>query len=151
MKCLKRIICLLLVAAMFTAIPVHAAEDTVTAETADARSSSYFWCSSVFLHKTSSTSFEAWFDVGAVDIMDELGATVIKIQRSDDGVNWDTMRTYRSTVYPGMICTNTAAHAYGVTYTSATPGCYYRAYIVLYAKKADGYAEMYEYTSVMQM
>lgn len=150
MKRYKRFICLLLAAVMFAATPAFAAEDTPTVQNA-ARSSEYFLCSSVYLYKTSDTTFEAWFDVGAMGIMDELGATVIKIQRSTDGVNWDTMRTYRSSVYSGMICLNTAAHAYGVTYTAATPGCYYRAYIVLYAAKDNGTAEWYRYTSVMQM
>lgn len=151
MKRFKRFVCLLLIAAMFVVTPAYAAEEVVTAEGADVRSSSYFLCSSVFLHKTSATSFEAWFDVGAMGIMEELGATVIKIQRSADGENWVTMRTFRSSTYSGMICENTAAHTYGAAYTSATPGYYYRAYIVLYAKDENGYAEMYRYTSVMQM
>lgn len=150
MKGFKQFLCLFLAAVMLTATPAFAVEATAAAGNSS-RSSNYFGCSTVYLYKTSDTTFQAWFDVGAVDIMDELGATVIKIQRSTDGVNWDTMRTYRSSVYSGMICLNTAAHAYGVTYTAATPGCYYRAYIVLYAAKDNGTAEWYRYTSVMQM
>lgn len=151
MKHFKRLVCLILVASMFVATPAFAAED-ITAATgeASARSSSYFFRYSVFLYQTSATTFEAWFDVGAVGMMDELGASVIKIQRSSDGENWTTMRTYRKASYPSMICENTSAHTYGYSYTG-TAGYYYRAYITLYAKKGTGFGEMYEYTSVLKL
>lgn len=151
MKYFRRLVCLLLVASMLVAMPAFAAEDGAAAtDEASVRSSSYFFRYSVYLYQTSAVTFEAWFDVSAMDIMDELGASVIKIQRSSDGVNWETMRTFTKENYPGMICANTSLHGYGISYTG-TPTYYYRAFIILYAKKGTGFGEMYKYTSTLQL
>lgn len=151
MKHFKRFVCLILVASIIAATPVFAAEKlAATDENANARSSSYFGRSSVFLYQTASTTFEAWFDVSAVGMMDELGASVIKIQKSSDGVNWTTIRTFTKEAYPSMICENTSAHANGYTHIGIS-GYYYRAYITLYAKKGTGFGEVYEYTSVLKL
>lgn len=151
MKHVKRLVCLVLVASMFVAMPAFAAEG-MPEETDDgsARASNYFGRYSVFLHQTSAVTFEAWFDVGAVSIMDELGASEIKIQRSSDGVNWETMRTFTKESYTSMICPNTSVHTYGISYTG-TPTYYYRAFITLYAKKGNGFGELYKYTSVLEL
>ena len=82
--------------------------------------------------------------------MDELGASEIKIQRSSDGVNWTTMKTYTKESYSNLICENTGSHAACVSYTG-TAGYYYRAKITLYAKKGTGSAEWYRDTSSMQL
>lgn len=141
MKRFYRCVCGLLAMAMLMVIPAFAAEE---------RASNYFWSSSVYLHKTSATTFEAWFDVDAVSKMDELGASEIKIQRSSDGVNWTTMKTYTKESYSNLICENTGSHAACVSYTG-TAGYYYRAKITLYAKKGTGSAEWYRDTSSMQL
>ena len=139
MKRFVRCVCVLMVVAILFANPVFATES------ASARSSSFFMCSSVYLWKTSYTTFEAWFDVVAVDTMDQVGASIIKIQRSSDGVNWTTMKTYSKDDYPDMIYENSIGHVGCVSYTGA-PGYYYRAYIVLYAKNSSGTGLMPEYT-----
>lgn len=151
MKALKQLVCLILVASMLAATPAFAAEDvTVATDEGSVRASNYFGRYSVFLYQTSAVTFEAWFDVSAVGMMDELGSTEIIIQRSSDGVTWETMRTITNADYPGMICANTSAHTYGISYTG-TPTYYYRAYITLYAKKGNGFGEMYKYTSTLQL
>lgn len=153
MKVFSKFLCMLLVVAMVTTTPVFAAEEVASlAEAADSRSSGYFCCSSVYLYQkySTSTTFEAWFDVGAVGIMDELGASEVRIQRSSDGENWTTMWTYTKEAYPGMIYANTSGHAYGLSYTG-TVGYYYRAFVILYAKKGNSYAEMYEYTATLKL
>ena len=141
MKRFSQCICLTLVIAMLCAIPALAIEN---------RASNFFGCSSVYLHKTSNTSFQAWFDVDAVGIMDELGASEIKIQRSADGVNWTTMKTVKKENDSSLIGKDTITHAAYVSYTG-TVGYYYRAYIVLYAKNGSGSGEWYRYTSAMQL
>ena len=141
MKLIKRYGCFLLIAVLLFTTSVYAAEP---------RASDYFLSSSVYLHKTSSTTFEAWFEVNCLGIMDEVGASVVKIQRSSDGENWTTMRTYTKASYTSMTDTNTSAHYSCVSYTG-TAGYYYRAYIVLYAKKGTGTGEIYRYTSSIKL
>lgn len=140
MKRFVKGICLILSLAMLLALPAQAVE------TADTRSSSFFIASSVYLYETSDTTFQAWFDVTGVRIMDKIGAKEIKIQRSSDNENWTTMRTYSMEDYASLICENTSTHSACVTYTG-TRGYYYRAYIKLYAKDETGTATWSRYTS----
>lgn len=140
MKRLLKCICLLLTFSLLLTVPAMAAE------VLDARSSNFFSSSSVYLYKTSSKTFEAWFDVSAVRIMDKLGASKIKIQRSTDNENWTTVKTCTMDNYSNLVCENTAGHAAYVTYTGSS-GYYYRAYIELYAKDEVGTGYWNRYTS----
>lgn len=137
MKKLKRCICCVLIFVMLVSVPVYANDTTH-------RASSYFSFYEAYLYRTSSTTFEVWFDVTATGGMDELGASVIKVQRSSDGSNWYTARTYTKEMYPQMICEDTGTHAACVSYTME-PGFYYRAYVEFYAKNGSGtgYASYY--------
>ena len=141
MKRFTKCICLILSLAMILAIPAYAAENV------DARSSSYFGRSSVYLHETSGTTFQAWFEVTGMRIMDQIGAKEIKIQRSTDNESWTTVATYsKDDYYSTLICENTSGHAACVTYTGSR-GYYYRAYIKLYAKDSTGSGTWARYTS----
>ena len=135
-----RCTCLLLAMTIALAVPAFAAETT------EPRGSRYFMNSGVFLCNVSGNSFEAWFEVTGVDIMDAIGVNFIKIQRSTDGSNWTTVRTYTKESYPHLLDSNSITHTAGVSYT-ATGGYYYRAFIQLYAQKGIGSAIMNEYTS----
>ncbi len=130
---------MLLTMAILMAIPAAATENT------EPRASNFFGSSCVYLYKTTSTQFEAWFEVTALGGMEKLGASEIKIQRSSDGENWTTMRTYTMDNYSNLICANTASHASYITYTGQT-GYYYRAKITLYAKNSSGFGEWDRYT-----
>ena len=140
MKRFVRCTCLLLVLSMMLVFPAFAAE------TAAPRASNFFDSSSVYLCNVSGTSFEAWFQVSAVRGMDVIGAKFIKIQRSSDGSNWTTVKTYSMDSYSNLVDYDTGAHASGVSYTGSH-GYYYRAYIQLYAKKGVNIGLMDEYTS----
>ena len=144
MKRFVRLACLTLSFVMIFAIPANAVENT-------ARGSDYFGMRSCYLWKTSGTQFQVWFDVTAMGIMDELGASTIIVQRSADGEDWENMQTYRKANYSSMICKSTASHASYVTYSGAQPGYYYRAYVCFYAKKGNGTAEYISYTSGITM
>lgn len=140
MKRFIRCICLLLVLSMVLAIPAFAAE------AATPKASNFFMSSSVYLCNVSGTSFEAWFQVTGVRTMDVIGAKTIKIQRSSDGSNWTTVKTFSMDNYSHLVDDNTGTHAAGVSYTGSS-GYYYRAYVELYAKKGTGIGLMDEYTS----
>lgn len=144
MKRVSRLICMLLAAAMLLAMPAAAAEN------AEPRASSFFGSSDVYLYQTSSTKFEAWFEVTALGIMDKLGASEIKIQESTDNENWTTVKTCTMSGYSNMICNNTGSHASYVTYTGTT-GRYYRAKITLYAENSTGTGTWIRYTSSIQL
>lgn len=142
MKRFIRSVCLLLVATMVISIPVFAAGEQ--------RASNYFARTSTYLEKVSGTTFEVWFNVTAVDRMDQLGVKTIKIQKSSDGTNWMTMKTYSKDNYSQMIDTNAVSHADCVTYIGSV-GYYYRAYVTFYAKNSNGTGEYMMYTSTIQV
>lgn len=140
MKRFIRCTCLALAMVMVLTVPAFAVE------TVEPKASSFFMSSSVYLCNVSGNTFEAWFEVTATGGMDVLGANFIKIQRSSDGVNWTTVKTYAKENYPYLVDYNTSFHGAGVSYT-ATGGYYYRAYIELYAKKGVNTGTMDCYTS----
>ena len=140
MKRISRLICILLAALLILASPAAAAEN------AEPRASSFFGSSDVYLYQTTSTQFRVWFEVSALGVMEKVGAREIKVQKSADGENWTTMKTYSMNDYTNMICENTGSHASYVTYTGQT-GYYYRAKITLYAKNSSGIGEWDRYTA----
>lgn len=145
MKRFTRLVCMILVVCLVAAVPVHAESQV------EPRASAFFSSHSAYISKASSTLFYVCFDVTATGKMDELGATSIEVERSPDGENWTRMRTYRSDVYTDMLCKNTSGHGGYVTYSMATPGYYYRAYITLYAKNSTGTGIRYRYTQTVLM
>lgn len=140
MKRFIRSVCFVLVAVLLLT------STAVAAEVAEPRASYFFMSSSTYLCNVSGASFEAWFNVTGTGIMDEIGVSFIKIQRSSDGINWTTMRTFSKENYPHLLKYNSANHSDGISYTG-TPGFYYRAWIQLYAKNSRGTGKMDEYTS----
>ena len=140
MKRFSRMVSLLLAVVMVLAVPVAATENE------NARASSFFGSSDVYLYQVTSTKFEAWFEVTALGGMDKLGASEIKIQESSDGENWTTVKTCTMSNYSNLICNNTASHASYVSYTG-TVGKYYRAKITLYAENSTGTGAWIRYTS----
>lgn len=141
MKRFTQCVCFILVFSMMLAVPVSAAE-------VEPRASDYFGKFSAYLWEVSDTQFQVWFDVTAVRRMDELGASVIIVQRSSDAVNWKDMQTYTKESYSQMTTTvGTASHSGYVTYNNAETGYYYRAYVKFYAKDSSGSATYSCYTS----
>ena len=140
MKRFVRCTCLVLAMVVVLAVP------TFATEALEPKASNFFMGSSVYLSNVSGTSFTAWFDVTGTGIMDAIGANVIKIQRSSDGVNWTTVITCSKDNYLYFVDYNTATHAASVR-VSVTGGYYYRAYIELYAKKGVNTGYMDRYTS----
>ena len=144
MKRFTHCICILLVCIMLFSTTALAAE------TADSRASSFFSASSVYFWNTSGRNYEIWFDVTAVDTMQKLGASEIKVQRSTDNSNWTTVQTYDMSDYPQMTTTNTAFYANCVPFT-ATAGYSYRAIVDLYAKNSSGSANMRATTAILDL
>lgn len=141
MKRFTRIICMLVALAMLIAVPVYASD-------ASTKASSYFSSYRAYCYIASSTKLEVNFSVIGAGIMDELGASQIKVQRSSDGTNWTTIKTFESEDYDSMIDTDTGFH--GATLScSIVSGYSYRAYVTFYAKNSAGYGKRYYYTAIV--
>ena len=138
MKRFMQCICLLLVLSVVLVNPVGAAEGTTWG-------SSYFSSGLAYLHPISRLQFQAWIEVEAVGLMEELGASSVTIQRSTDNSNWTNVRTFTKESYPQLVGENKFAYDNYVTFTGVS-GNYYRAYVLFYAKRGNGTAE-YEYTT----
>ncbi len=142
MKRFAKYICVVLTLTLLLAVPAQAAGMPAT------RASNYFAASSVYLYKTSSNSFQAWFDVTCVRTMDEVGAKEIRIQRSTDDATWKTVATYyMEDNYSIMIEEDSVDHVACVNYTNAAGGYYYRAYYKLHAKDETGTGAWSRYSS----
>lgn len=135
MKRFTQCVCVILVLAAILTIPAFAAEAI------GERASAYFFKYSAYIYRVSSTKFEVWFDITAVDTMDKLGAKEIKVQRSSNGDYWTTMATYDMDDYSQMIDDNTIQHDECVSYNYLS-GYQYRAVVVFYAKKSSSYGEL---------
>lgn len=146
MKKLVRVICMVLVCSLLFAVPAQAAS------AAEPRASAFFSSYGTDLYKTSSTSFQIWFDVVSnVVTMDELGVSEIFLYRSADGQSWQEIKMYSMNAYANMVAENTEEHVGYVPYNFATAGYYYRARVTFYAKNSTGIGELDVYTEILKM
>lgn len=132
MKRATRFFCLLLIMSLILAIPVFAAE----------QASHFFASHSCYLWELSDSEFQVCFNVTAVDAMDVLGVSEIKVQRSTDKSNWTTVATYYD--YYGY---DRSYYSDEITYSSRSAGYYYRAKVTFYAENDSGVGEYIDYTS----
>lgn len=141
MKRISQVICVFLIFSLI--LPIYAQ--------ANVQASDFFEADGCFLNKVSSTEFKVCFDVTGTGMMKEIGASKITVQKSSDGSSWTDVFTYKKEDYPEMICANTVFHGTSLSYDSATPGYYYRAKVVFYAKNNDGIGELPRYTSKIKL
>lgn len=132
MKRFMQFVCVILIVSTVLAVPVFAAE----------QASDFFGSHSCYLWEISDSEFQAWFRVTAVEGMDVLGASEIKIQRSTDKTNWETVQTHTN-----LFAYDTGYHSGYVTYSSAEAGYYYRARVTFYAENSSGIGKYTDYTS----
>lgn len=141
MKRFIRLVCLLVVFASLAAVPAYAQEQTT-------RASDYLSSYGAYCTKNSSTSLSVSYLVVGTRRMDEIGATMVKVQYSSDLVNWTTAKTFYKSSYSDMTDTNTGSH--GTVLTCTVPsGQYYRAQVTFYAEKDGGFAERYYTTEII--
>ena len=146
MKKIVRLVCIILVCSLLLAVPAQA--ETV----AEPRASAFFSSYGTDLYKTSSTSFEIWFDVvSTVSGMQVLGVSEIYLYKSADQQTWSQIKMYSMDAYAGMVAQNTTYHCSHVDYNFATTGYYYTARITFYAKNSTGIGERDVYTEILRM
>ena len=147
MKRIVRIICTILACVLFLAVPAQAAS------VVEPRASAFFAYHGTDLYKTSSASFQIWFDVvaNAGPDMQELGVSEIALYESADQQSWTKVKTYTMDAYPQMVAQNTSSHGGYVPYDTAITGYYYTARITFYAKNSRGIGELDVYTEIIRM
>lgn len=146
MKKIARIVCIILVLSMMLVIPAQAETNV------EPRGSAFFAAYSTYLYKTSSTSFQIWFDVDAnAAMMDELGVSEISLYRSSDQQTWTEIKLYEKDAYSVMTDKDSYSYINYVTYNNAWSGYYYCAYVTFYAKNSTGIGERYVYTGILRM
>lgn len=139
MKKATRLISLILIFSLIVAVPVSAEDITP-------RASSFFAAYRAYCTKLSSTSIGVSFQVIGVGTMDVLGASQVRVQRSSDGENWTTVKTFDKADYSNM--TDTDSAVYGSTLSCTVPaGYYYRAIVTFYAKNSVGTGYKAYYTA----
>lgn len=138
MKHLLKLICLIVIIAMVITTPAYAAEQSQ-------RASDYFSAYKAYCYKVSSTDLRVYFSVNATGYMNILGANSITLQRSSNGTDWTTIKTFTKASYPQMVDTNAHFHSGYVSYRPTT-GYYYRALVEFYAKNSTGSSYLYYYT-----
>ena len=146
MKKTMRVLCASLIVSLVLVIPAQA-EVTV-----EPRESIFFSSYVTYLYKTSSTSFQIWFDVDSnAVILDELGTSIIELYRSPDGQSWTKVKTYLKEDYPQMIDLDSFSYVNYVPYDSAWAGYYYTARVTFYARDSRGFGEREFYTDIVRM
>lgn len=141
MKKFIRVVCFLVVIAMFIVTPAYATEQSE-------RASLYLSSYRAYCYAASSTRIEVNFYVVGAGVMDEIGASQILVQRSSDRTNWTTVKIFSRDSYSNMIRTDAGTHGATLSCTVAS-GYYYRAYVTFYAKKDSGYGKKYYYTEII--
>ena len=146
-KKLIRFVCLIFACSLFFAVPAQATS------VVEPRGSAFFAAYGTDLYKTSSSSFQIWFDVtaNAWTSIDELGVSEIALYRSADQNSWTRIMTYERDDYPQMVAYNTGSHIDYVPYDDAVTGYYYTARITFYAKNSTGIGERDVYTEIIRM
>ena len=141
MKRMIKVVCLLLTLTVLLS-PAAQAEE---------RGSKYFACYDAWIEESDIMGrLELWFDVTAVDTMDELGAYCIDIMESTDGVNFTTIDSFYPNSFPNMKVYNTFGHMDYVTFYHAVPGRYYKAYVHFWAKLGNGFGTATTYSDIVR-
>lgn len=138
-----KILCVILALSFLLVTPVFAEESSN-------RASAFFVLTRTYLDPTSTSKFDIWFEVTAQRTMQELGVSYIEIQKSTNGITWQSMRTYEPDLFPEMIETNTAFHTDSIVY-SGIPGSYYKAKVTYYAKDSTGTGYYDTWTDVIRL
>lgn len=139
MKRLTSIVCFVLICTLLISVPAFATEQ-------DQRASNYFSAYKAYCYEKSSTELGIYFSVVGVGPMDELGASVVKVQRSSNGTDWETVKTFTRSSDASLTDTHTGFHAASLS-CAKTSGYYYRAYVAFYARNSAGTGNLYYYTA----
>jgi hypothetical protein len=102
------------------------------------RASDYLMSYSAYVYPAGWYKVQVWVSVNGVDYMDEIGALTIELYESRDQETWTWVDTFHYLDYPDMLGYNDHYHSGHVEYAGSI-GCYYKAYVSIWAgKDGDG-------------
>ena len=127
-----RYIAILLIFALTLPICANAA----AAEPIQPRASAYLDNYGAYVYLPGDGEVQVYFNVTGTGYMDELGALMIRIYESSDGLSWIWKDTFRYDQTPGMLSYNDDYHSGYVSYNGVA-GRYYKAYVCIWGGK-DG-------------
>lgn len=112
---------------------------TLNVGAAETRASAYLGSYIAYVEDHGDGQIVVYFEVdSAGGYMDEIGASMIRVQESTDNENWTTKATYTYDEYPEMMALNDYSHIGDMTYEDGITGRYYRASVTIYAGKGTG-------------
>ena len=125
--------------ALFLALVLLTIAIAIPAGAVTGRSSLYLSCYRAWLTPVSGAKINVNVDVQAVDDMDDVGASVIKIYESDDeGDTWKRARTYYSALEDNMLVQNDYLYYDTAVVHQGTAGYKYFAVVTVYAGDSTG-------------
>jgi len=110
---------------------------SVPAYAVETRADSRIVHSTATLSKKSNGDLSIYFSVQANDIMEQIGASSVVIQRSS-GSDWVTEYTFNTTNTPALLRDNKDRHSMVLAYSPRFTGVEYRAVVMIYVEDATG-------------
>lgn len=142
-KTLLKLIALLMTAScLMTSVAFAAVPETV-----QPLASAYFGSYCPTVSALGGGKVQVTISVTGTSIMDEIGADSIVLYESTDQTDWEQVKTWDKSTYPGLFDEDTSEHTATVSYYGVA-GRYYKAYICIYAKKGTGMESSYIWTYV---
>lgn len=138
-----RLLAILLIIGLFVPVGANAASP----ELAQPYASSYLSSYSAYVYLPGGGDVRVYFDAQGTGTMDELGALFIELYESDDGSDWDCVKTFNHYSTSGMLSYNDNFHSSYVSY-DGTSGNYYKAYVCIWAGNDGNGDSRYFWTSV---
>ena len=125
--------------ALFLMLTLLTAAIAIPAAAVDSRSSLYLSGYRAWLTPESGAKIDVTIHVQAVDDMDYVGATTVKIyESSDGGSSWTRVRTYLSALEEGMLVEADVLYYDTPISHQGTEGYKYYAVVTVYAEDSTG-------------
>lgn len=125
-----------LLLAIVLAVPAFGS--AAAAEVVEPRASAYLANYGAYVYLPGDGEVRVYFNVTGTGRMDELGALMIRIYESIDGINWSWKTTFTHDSTPGMLSYNDNFHS-GYVSCNGVKGLYYKAYVCVWGgENGDG-------------
>ena len=115
-------------------------------ETVQPYASAYLDNYNAYVYLPGGGEVQVYFNVQGTGMMDELGALFIELYESEDGTNWDCVKTFNHYSISGMLGYDDFYHSGYVSY-SGVAGRYYKAYVCVWAGKNGSGDNRYFWTN----
>ena len=137
-----RFVALVLVFAFI--LPSYANASTI--DVVQPRASAYLDNYGAYVYLPGDGEVRVYFNVTGTGFMDELGALMIRIYESPDGINWSWKTTFTHDSTAGMLSYNDNYHS-GYVSCNGMQGFYYKAYVCIWGGENGAGDTRYFWTS----